>query len=165
MKISLARLSEGLHTLDFVEKLAEFGLENESNLRDEVQIQVNIEKRAPHYFLKNVVRIHGRFACDRCTVEFDSSFTGESRVVFSSDEAMLAMSDADDIHYIAPDTKEIDITGEIRDTVLLTLPMKVLCSEDCRGLCAGCGANLNSESCRCAAPPADPRWEALRKLL
>jgi uncharacterized protein len=78
---------------------------------------------------------------------------------------MLAMSDADDIHYIAPDTKEIDITGEIRDTVLLTLPMKVLCSEDCRGLCAGCGANLNSESCRCAAPPADPRWEALRKLL
>jgi uncharacterized protein len=165
MKISLVRLSEGLHTLNFVEKLAEFGLENDPNLRDEVQIQVDIEKRAPHYFLKNVVRLHGHFACDRCTTEFDKSFLGESRVVFSSDEAMLAMSDADDIHYLAPDAKEIDITGEIRDTVLLAMPLKALCSEDCRGLCAGCGADLNTEPCRCAAPPADPRWEALRKLL
>jgi uncharacterized protein len=165
MKISLARLSEGLHTLNFVEKLAELGLENHLSLHDEVKIQVDIEKRSPHYFLKNRVQISGRFACDRCADEIDRSLSGESRVVFSSDEAMLAMSEADDIHFLATEAKEIDITNEIRDTVLLAIPMKILCSENCRGLCAGCGANLNSEACHCAAPPVDPRWDALRKLL
>jgi uncharacterized protein len=165
MKISLAHLSEGLHTLNFVEKLAEFGLENQLNLHDEVKIQVDLEKRVPHYFLKNRVQVTGRFACDRCANEFDRSLTGESRVVFSSDEAILAMSEADDVHYLAPDAKEINIANEIRDTIMLAMPMKILCSEDCRGLCAGCGANLNIEPCRCAPPPADPRWEALRKFL
>ena len=165
MKISLAHLSEGLHTLNFVEKLAEFGLENHPNLRDGVKIQVDLEKRLPHYFLKNRVQVSGRFACDRCTNEFDRMLSGESRVVFSSDEAMLAISEADDFHYIASNVKEIDLADEIRGTIMLAMPMKMLCSEDCRGLCGGCGANLNLEPCRCAAPPADPRWEKLRQLL
>jgi len=165
MKISLSRLSEGLHTLNFVEKLAELGVENQPNLHEEVKIQVDLEKRSPHCFLKNRVRVSGRFACDRCTDEFERTVSGEARVVFSSDKAMLAMSEADDIHYLAPEAKEIDLTDEIRDTIVLAVPMKMLCAENCRGLCAGCGANLNAESCRCAAPPADPRWEALRKLL
>jgi uncharacterized protein len=165
MKIALIRLPEGLQTLNFVEKLAELGLERHPNLHDDVRIRVDLEKRAPHYFLKNHVRASGRFACDRCAGEFDLSFQGESRSVFSNDEAMLAMNDDDEVHFIASDAKEIDITGDIRDTLLLAIPIKLLCNEDCRGLCAGCGANLNEESCRCPGPPADPRWEALRKLL
>jgi uncharacterized protein len=71
----------------------------------------------------------------------------------------------EEVHLISADAKELDITDDIRDTLLLALPMKMLCTEDCRGLCAGCGANLNEEPCRCAASGADPRWEALRKLL
>lgn len=165
MKISLVRLAEGLHTLHFVEKLADLGVEKLSNLDDEVKIQIDLEKRSPHYFLKNQVQVSGRFACDRCTDEFDRSLSGESRVVFSSDKEMLKMNEADDLHYLAADAKEIDLTNEIRDTVLLAIPMKLLCSDDCRGLCAGCGANLNTETCHCAPPPADLRWEALRKLL
>ena len=166
MKISLIRLAEGLHTLDFVEKLAEFGLEGDPKLCGDVQIRVDLEKRAPHYFLKNHVQASGRFACDRCANEFDLTFQGDSRSVFSSDEAMLAMNNDDEVHFIAPDAKELDITSDIRDTLLLAIPSKLLCKEDCRGLCAGCGVNLNEEACRCAgSSSADPRWEALRKLL
>jgi uncharacterized protein len=163
MKISLIRLAEGLHTLNFVAKLAEFDLDNHPNLHDDVQITVELEKRPPHYFLKNRVRVAGRFLCDRCAKEIETSVLGESRSVFSSDEDMAARDE--EIHLIAADAKELDVTGDIRDTLVLALPMKLLCSEGCRGLCAGCGANLNEESCRCAAPGADPRWEALRKLL
>ncbi len=165
MKISLIGLSEGLHTLNFVEKLAEFGVENQPHLHEDVKIQVDLEKRSPHYFLKNRVQVSGRFACDRCTDEFDRAVNEEWRAVFTSDKEMLAMNQADDMHYLAPEAKEIDLTDEIRDMIVLAVPMKMLCTENCRGLCAGCGANLNTESCRCAAPPADLRWEALRKLL
>ncbi|MGH7452866.1 MAG: YceD family protein [bacterium] len=163
MKISLIRLAEGLHTLNFVAKLADLGLENHPNLGEDAQVTVELEKRLPHYFLKNHVRVAGRFLCDRCAKEIETSLFGESRSVFSSDEEMAARDE--EVHLIAADAKELDITDDIRDTLALSLPMKLLCSEDCRGLCAGCGANLNEEPCRCAAPDADPRWEALRKLI
>lgn len=165
MKIALVRLAEGLHTLNFVEKLTELGVENQPNLHQDVKIQIDLEKRSPHYFLKNRVQVSGRFACDRCTEEFDRVLNGESRTVFSSDKEMSVANEADEVHYLAPDAKEIDLSDEIRETILLAVPMKMLCTEECRGLCAGCGANLNSEKCRCAPPPADLRWEALRKLL
>jgi uncharacterized protein len=52
----------------------------------------------------------------------------------------------------------------LREQVLLALPAKVLCSEDCKGLCAECGRNRNTDPCTCATTPADPRWAALQAL-
>jgi uncharacterized protein len=165
MKILLTSLSEGLHVLNFVEKLADFGLDNHPNLRRDVQIQVELEKRSPQYFLKNLVRTVGRFSCDRCLSEFDLDLSERSRVVFSTDAEMVRLNGSEEIHYIDPHAKALDITEDIRDALLLSIPMKLLCSADCRGFCAGCGANLNEEACHCAAPSMDPRWETLRKLL
>ncbi len=51
----------------------------------------------------------------------------------------------------------------VREQVLLTLPMRVVCREDCRGLCPQCGCDRNHEACDCVAP-ADARWEGLRGL-
>jgi uncharacterized protein len=52
----------------------------------------------------------------------------------------------------------------VREQVLLAVPLKVICREDCRGLCPHCGKNLNSEQCSCAEPMEDPRWMALKDL-
>lgn len=52
----------------------------------------------------------------------------------------------------------------LREQVLLALPLRSICREDCKGLCARCGRNLNSESCQCPDPLADQRWEALKGL-
>jgi uncharacterized protein len=52
----------------------------------------------------------------------------------------------------------------VREQVLLAVPLKVICREDCKGLCPHCGANLNSEQCSCAEPMEDPRWTALKDL-
>ena len=48
--------------------------------------------------------------------------------------------------------------------VLLALPLKVTCHEDCRGLCVHCGKNLNEEQCSCTTAIEDPRWTALREI-
>lgn len=50
------------------------------------------------------------------------------------------------------------------EQVLLAVPIKSVCREECRGLCPRCGCNLNHESCDCATPVADIRWSALREL-
>jgi len=52
----------------------------------------------------------------------------------------------------------------VREQVLLALPLKMICREDCKGLCPQCGKNLNVESCDCVAAMPDPRWSALEDI-
>jgi len=52
----------------------------------------------------------------------------------------------------------------LKEQVLLSLPMKVICQSDCRGLCPTCGANLNHEVCRCETHATDPRLAPLARL-
>jgi uncharacterized protein len=52
----------------------------------------------------------------------------------------------------------------LREQVLLALPLRVICREDCKGLCPHCGKNLNLEPCSCAEPHEDPRWSALKDI-
>ena len=52
----------------------------------------------------------------------------------------------------------------LREQVLLSVPLKVLCREDCKGLCPNCGRNRNAEPCSCHQPLEDPRWEALKEI-
>lgn len=57
----------------------------------------------------------------------------------------------------------IDLRAVLTEQVLLDLPMKVLCNDDCRGLCSQCGADLNGDGCDCE-PPVDPRLSPLAGL-
>ena len=52
----------------------------------------------------------------------------------------------------------------LQEQVLLAVPLKALCREDCKGLCPGCGANRNRERCDCAPAAGDERWAALGKI-
>lgn len=52
----------------------------------------------------------------------------------------------------------------LKEQVLLALPLKALCREDCKGLCPGCGCNRNRETCKCAPATGDERWAALGKI-
>jgi uncharacterized protein len=52
----------------------------------------------------------------------------------------------------------------VREQVLLAVPLKVVCRDNCKGLCPHCGKNLNTEQCSCTEPVADVRWAALKDL-
>jgi uncharacterized protein len=58
----------------------------------------------------------------------------------------------------------IDLRQVIREQFYLSLPMKPLCRDDCKGLCPVCGINRNREVCSCESAWVDPRFDALRKL-
>ena len=69
------------------------------------------------------------------------------------------------LFYGQPGEDELDITEDVRGEMLLELPMNLLCSEECRGLCPHCGKNLNRESCSCTGDDeSDGRWAALDNL-
>ena len=60
--------------------------------------------------------------------------------------------------------KEIDLRPALREQVLLALPPSPLCKEDCLGLCAMCGGDLNETRCGHSQKPVDPRWQALKNI-
>lgn len=59
----------------------------------------------------------------------------------------------------------LDLSPLLRELGLLAIPMQVYCIEDCRGICAECGQNLNEGTCDCEQDQFDPRLQALRKLM
>jgi uncharacterized protein len=59
---------------------------------------------------------------------------------------------------------EMDLTEPVRQSIIVSLPLKPLCREDCKGLCPQCGANWNEGLCDCETEVIDNRWQALREL-
>jgi uncharacterized protein len=70
------------------------------------------------------------------------------------------VADDPDTYRIPPHAQNIDLRPAVREQWMLAAPEYVLCRDDCRGLCARCGADLNAAPCSCP-PDTDSRWTAL----
>jgi len=99
--------------------------------------------------------------CDRCAGEFDRPFHLDARAVLVQ-ELMDDSNEDEETFCLQGDAADLD---EILTTVfVLNMETKFLCSEDCKGLCAVCGKNLNEGPCDCKPEP-DPRLAVLAQLL
>jgi len=58
----------------------------------------------------------------------------------------------------------LQLEDALREQVLLAVPFRFICREDCKGLCPHCGKNLNAETCSCAGPAEDERWSGLKDI-
>ena len=172
MEIDISRLSTGLHELDFAEAAEELKIENVDMFPNPIVSRVTIDRSETHIYIKATIRSKAHFSCDRCLKKFDQDLVGDLKLYFEvlsqGSSGHLADENGDDndsIRIFRPEMRTIDLTNDIRDTLLLTIPMKVLCSLDCKGICSGCGVDLNIASCVCVHDDVDPRWEGLKKLL
>ena len=69
----------------------------------------------------------------------------------------------DDFVRLPAGQNRLELDPYIYENLVVDMPMTITCGEDCRGLCSGCGVNLNRGKCRCTGA-SDPRWNELRKL-
>jgi uncharacterized protein len=97
-----------------------------------------------------------RFDCDRCADSAALDYTGRI-----SQTLVRGLSGGDDAweYTVLPDA-QLDLCEFVREELYLQLPAKLLCSPECRGLCPGCGANLNHTACVCKKQ-IDPRLAVL----
>ena len=98
--------------------------------------------------------------CDRCARPFRREKTVEYETLLA---LTLENGESDDIVLLDGDGG-LDLDGLMEEVFLLEMDTKNLCSEDCKGLCPGCGSDLNRESCRCKKE-IDPRLAGLARLL
>lgn len=99
--------------------------------------------------------------CSRCLETVRMNFIPEIRLLLSPSDKIR---DDEDLDHETYSGDEVDIDNYLREQIAMTLPVKVICSDDCKGLCPNCGANLNKESCGCDKQWIDPRFAALKKL-
>jgi len=118
--------------------------------------------------LKGRLDARVRLSCARCLDPFDVSVGGEFVLRLVAEEPgprAVQESDAneDDTLFHAPEGRA-DLREIATEQIYLSLPMKPVCREDCKGLCPACGANRNVDECGCSREPEDPRLAPLREL-
>lgn len=96
------------------------------------------------------------FPCDRCLEDVINEFDIEVNKEIDLNDVQ---EDSDFVAYI--EYSELDVEKLVYNEILINLPMKVLCSENCKGICNRCGANLNSQTCNCETKELDPRMSKI----
>ncbi len=129
---------------------------------NQAHVHVHVEKIKKEFRVHIDLKTKGHYTCDRCLDEFDVNFSADIEQQYHQGAGELL---DEDVIRIDADAIEIDINPVISEMMLLNHPLKMLCKEDCKGICPNCGAHLNHEECRCGEKPIDPRWEELKKLL
>jgi len=165
MKIRFTQINEGSNQLYFEHNFATLGLhESEERLPNPIHVNVDLNKVGSQFFLNVVVDTVASFTCDRCLEKFDQQIKDKFKLVYSIEKTYYPESADRDFRVITSETEEIDLSDDIRESLLLAVPMKIICSEECKGLCPQCGINLNLHKCEHDNKPIDPRWEVLTKL-
>lgn len=99
-------------------------------------------------------------SCDRCSTDF----TREMDMLFEHKLAQTLVDDGNDDYIETPDFK-LELDDIVISDILLSLPQKNLCKDDCKGLCQICGKNLNEGECSCDKREIDPRLEMLKQFM
>lgn len=162
MKIHVGGVSEGVHEYRLEAPASTLTLAE--NFLGEVVVDVVLEKTGKQIFLKARIRTTGVFACDRCLERFTVPLTSAYQMNYLLEGTEPVNVDPAEVQYLAPGSTVIDLTEDVRQTILLSVPLKLLCVETCEGLCPRCGKNLNTGACDCTETSVDPRWEKLRSL-
>ena len=126
-----------------------------------VRVTGKIENRAGVVRLVFSVKSVLSLQCDRCLKAFEKAMDYSFSHIIVRE---LSNTDDEEFDYVVCADGMLDLEELARADLMLELPTKVLCREDCKGLCPKCGKDLNLGSCDCKTKDIDPRWQALSDL-
>ncbi len=143
--------------------IREFGLPHRLDPQDSPRAEFSVVPQRRGVLVQG--RIAGRVVtpCDRCAedtvVVLDSPFEFYEELPIAGEQTLETS-----LVRRRGKVMELDVGGMLWEQFVLAMPVKPLCSENCLGLCPGCGRNLNTGSCDCGGPGGDPRLAPLRGL-
>lgn len=126
------------------------GEENDLSVASGVRYAFHAEVAGEELIVRGAVNVDVAFQCSRCAQAFTARIEEPSFVTVRN----LKEENAEQF---------VDLTPDIRESILLAFPSHPVCKPECKGLCPQCGANWNNKSCKCRPPP-DERWGSLDML-
>lgn len=140
----------------------------EASFLKPIQADLSIVKEYDLVRVAGIVGTRVRLSCSRCLSDFESDIDSSFTVFYSrstgeplDEEVELREEDLVSATY---EGDEIDFTPIIEEQVVMGLPLKPLCKEECSGLCSNCGTDLNTSSCSCDHSSVNLKFSALQNL-
>jgi len=168
-----------LHPLEFKEEFQSGVIDLGNEVRQATPLkaagraELVEEHHGKHKIIKDI-RLRGRLSaglelqCARCLEPVPQQVARDFELLYrplgadaGRDELSVTDAEAEIGYYQG---EGILLEDVLREQVLLALPLKITCREECKGLCPHCGKNLNQEQCSCAVAADDPRWAALKEI-
>ncbi len=134
--------------------------EREATVPQPIKVTGEVLNRAGYLILSMTMTGEVETVCDRCLKPIKNLETIDFEAVLAEE-----VEDEEDDSIIVYENDSFEPDELATDIFILELPSKNLCSDDCKGLCPTCGANLNESSCNCENSEIDPRLSKLLELL
>jgi len=153
---------------EWLDNIPEFSGDSGARIRDRIGVKGRLTVEGRNLRLRGAVETELATCCTRCGTDIVCPLQGSFEAVLMPgpppdlpEELELSREDLVHSYYQG---EEVDLNPFFKEQVALEVPIQPLCKDDCAGLCAKCGADLNVESCQCPPEEGDPRLSALRNL-
>ena len=134
-----------------------------------IGVHLKVTRSGRVFLVKSRIAARMEWICARCLDSFFMDLASEFTTTWKPRPENFSLPEEvelnrEDLATEFYEGEEIDVTSFVQDQILLTLPQKAICREECRGLCPRCGKNLNREVCQCREEEIDPRLAPLKSF-
>jgi uncharacterized protein len=168
MKINIEQLPEGGLEIKTNESIPLGGGADAQSV--DAELDLKVEQFAGEVFIQGEVKASLNLECGRCLKMFGHIYTFDINLTYmqeedkdSSDKDHEVTSEELNTDFIVG--SEIDLGHVVEEQILLGVPMRPLCNDNCAGICPKCGIDLNEKKCDCESGSVDPRFKVLEEYL
>ncbi|MHB8170010.1 MAG: YceD family protein [Thermincolia bacterium] len=131
-----------------------------------VEVKGEIYNTGRTYLVTGAITSHLQRVCGRCLKTFTDTIQTEMGVEYCHVSEVREDDQVEQLEdFVVFEGNSIDLTERVTESLYLAIPMRVLCAEDCQGMCSQCGQDLNLGKCQCETEVVDHRMKVLEKLL
>ncbi len=138
------------------------------NLAEPATVSGHVRLEGNQVFVEGHVETRAQLECDRCLkpVELPVSADFALEYITGADyeSSSVAALSEEELSVSVFDGEAIDVDEIVKEQILLALPARTLCRDDCKGICPECGNDRNTGECNCTPNEIDPRWAALKNF-
>jgi uncharacterized protein len=169
MRIELENLEGGKGDFAHVYQPEELNpVDERVRLAGPASVKGKVRLSGNEVFVNGHVEALAQVECDRCLQRVEAPVSADFALEYitgseyeSGDAAELT---EEQLSVSVFDGQAIDVDEIMKEQILLAVPTRMLCREDCKGICPECGIDKNTGECQCVTDDIDPRWAALKNL-
>jgi uncharacterized protein len=175
VKVRVDEIRDKVRDLSAVEEVASYPAlaalqeSGECTFLAPLRLRLTVAREYDHIRVDGEVETRMRLSCSRCLSEFEAGIVSPFTIFYipssagGSQDEEVELTEHDLIS-VTFEGDEIDFTDEISEQVLMEIPFKPLCREECKGLCPQCGTDLNTAECTCSGQQVSLTFSALKNL-
>ena len=169
MRIELENLEGGQGDFAYVYQPDELNpVDERVRLTASAAVTGKVRLSGNEVFVNGHVDTRAQVECDRCLQPVEAPVSADFALEYITgseyeSSEVPELTDAE-MSVSVFDGEALDVDEIVKEQILLAVPTRMLCREDCKGICPECGIDRNTGECNCVADDIDPRWAALKNL-